>query len=447
MASTWTVELQFDNFTNTPDPAPSAGTRRNGYLIGVEAICLPLGDMLPQFNPAGPDDGGFYFGVAVVDDPPDRLVQFATTRVASSTVEPTLWTSKLGGDLYILSGTTAAIAAGGTLTITKDYDSDLISFIGPLGTQTLTLTELGYLNTTPLRPRGYAEQVLIPDPTGSTPAYDIDDSIQYYNLVGKENGVTYETIALSAADPGVWWPPYGSGFDPASSGVTLDLSPWVTYSQLASRQKVDFAVQAIAYPEFRQFNFLRRRMVPSNDALDMVQVREHGPFYAAIVYSSDPTTVKVRKTYDNGTSWTESVLYTAGGTLNNNPSIQSANGRLFVAWEQSGELLQSTSPDLGASWSTPVTLSITGTNPRLIVDPRHKVSFYFSIDGSGTLMLQRSGNFGTDFIDATPITVATGVGQQTVTAAFAADGSIVVGYIDSGAWTQLRSRDYGVSWS
>jgi hypothetical protein len=455
MADVWKAELSFDGYSYTPTPNPT-GIRAGWFWIGLEAVCLPIADAFPASNPPI-DEGGFAIFTGYADGstflfPAPGAFQIVTMRLGSSESRPQQWSVPFIVGT-ISGGDPALIVAGGTLSIEKDFAGNQMTFTGPLGTQTCSLSDIdllpggpyGYNNATPLRPRGYGEFLIFPDPTGLDPAYDITDSVAYYDLIGKQNGVAYDTVALSSGDPGTWWPTYSDAFVTGVGTIFPGLSPWWTYTQFPVRQEWDVAVLAADYPIWSKFITYRRRMVPSNDAADMINVVEHGPFYAAIVYSSDPTTVKVRKTYDNGTSWLETTLYSSGGTTNTSPTIATANGRLVAAWEQSGSLLQSGSNDLGVSWSTPVTL-FSGTNPRLIVDPRHKVAFYFYVD-SGDLKLVRSGNFGADYIDGTPITVAASVGQQTVTAAFAADGSIVVGYITAGAWTQVRSRDYGISWS
>ena len=455
MADVWEAELSFDGFSYTPTPDPT-GIRGGWWWVGLEAVCLPMADPFPQFNPPV-DEGGFAIFTGYSDGTTifgTGAFQYVTMRLGAPESRPQQWQSPFIVSA-ITGGSVALLTAGGTLSITKDFTGDQMTFTGPLGTQTCSLTGIdalpggpyGYYNTTPLRPRGYGERLLFPDPTGPDPAYDIDDAVSYYNLIGKQNGVTYDTVALSTGDPGTWWPTYSDAFVTGVGTIFPGLSPWWTYSQLAARQKWRVQVFAASYPIWSAFITYRRRMIESSAATDMVQVKEHGPFYATIVYSADPSTVKVRKTYDNGTTWAESVLYTSVGTTNRDPSIASANGRLYVAWEQSSAILQSNSGDLGVSWSSPVTLSITGTNPRMVVDPRHHVAFYFYVDGSGVLNLLRSANFGANFIDATPIVVASGVGPQTVTAGFASDGSVIVGYIASGSWTQLRSKDYGISWA
>lgn len=452
--SVWTCEISWDTFVYTSPPGGVGPTYRQEWRAGFEVIALPLLDAPPALN-APTDEGNWCLSLAIIED--GSAVQTVHQRGGNVNDIVFQWSTPVAvAPSPFLTGAAAALTAGGTLTITKDYDAGTVTFVGPLGTQSIDLTQPAFAtmyNPTPLRPRGVVERVTIPDPTALFPALTIDDKIRWYDMIGKENGVPYLTAPLSAAAPGTWWPVYYTAFDPLV-GTSIGISfPW-TWTQLTAREEIRAQVSTIpgmfGFAEYafgyRVFDTWRRLMLAVDSALDMTAAREHGPLFAALVYSTAPGVVRFRRTYDTGTSWTETDLYSNPATSNASPTMLWQKGRLYGVWQRDSAIVQSVSPDLGVSWGTPVTLAISGTNPRALVDPRHGLSFYFFID-AGDLKLRRSANFGTDWIDASPITVATSVGAQTVAAEIAADGSLLVSYIASGAWTQVRSKDLGVSWA
>src|SRR5579859_6661245 len=95
----WEAQISFDGFTYTPTPDPGGLALRNGeWWVGLEAVCLPLLDPLPQFNPAT-DDGNFclmtgytdYANAAAGGGLASGAFQLVTMRFGDSEVMPPQW--------------------------------------------------------------------------------------------------------------------------------------------------------------------------------------------------------------------------------------------------------------------------------------------------------------------------------------------------------------------
>jgi hypothetical protein len=450
MADVWKAELSFDGFTYTPTPDPAFG-RFAQWWVGLEAICLPVADPFPPHN-ATPDDGDFaiYTGYATGGAfrfSGDGAFQYVTMRLGQPDDRPQQW-----GQPFIISEISGAdpalLTAGGTLSITKDYDANLMTFAGPLGTQTCSLTDIdalpggpyGYNNTTPLRARGYGERLLFPQPTGADPAYDIDDQVRYYNLIGRQNGVAYDTVALSAADPGDWWPTYSDAFLPGFGTISPGLSPWWTYTQLSNRQQWRVQVFAADYPDWNAFiTYRRRRERMPAEAIDMTLSEPTNSVFAA--WMAMPDEIMVRRTENDGSTFTDVMVATAAL---DSVCIQVVNSQLWLCYTSGGQVYTQQSNDWGASWTAAMPVPIIGTNARLVISPEG-AQFYFYCAG-GDLRLQRSFDQGATLFDASPITVAIVVTPQDFGAVMAADRALVVSYIALGTWITRRSRDWGASW-
>jgi hypothetical protein len=448
----WKAELSFDGFTYTPTPDPAFG-RFAQWWVGLEAICLPVADPFPPHN-ATPDDGDFaiYTGYATGGAfrfSGDGAFQYVTMRLGQPDDRPQQW-----GQPFIISEISGAdpalLTAGGTLSITKDYDANLMTFDGPVGTQTCSLSDIdalpggpyGYNNTTPLRARGYGERLIFPVPTGFDPAYDIDQQVRYYNLIGRQNGVVYDTVALSAADPGTWWPVYSDAFVPGFGTVSPGLSPWWTFPQLVNRQEWRVQIDDAAYPDWNNFIVIKRRGPPMSEATDMATAHDSGVLWRAGM-SADM--VVLERSFDNGHSWDMFMVHADALATNSSPTVNWVNQRLAVTWYDGTNILEAHSVNGGETWGMPITLPFTGTNPRRLTEMMSGAGFYFYFDAGPNLLLSVSYDNGGSYVG--PYTVAAGLTAQQVDAEFAPDGSLVVSYFVAGVWTQSRSRDLGVTWA
>lgn len=344
--------------------------------------------------------------------------------------------------LFAPPGDNGALFLGGnTIAIEKDEAADELRFITPAGTEIRSLTSFGANDASKLRVHamGYSLQRL-------NALVDTAHEEDWTNFYSKEDGTNFRGAALTDDKPGIWsgWTYGAVGANPLTFQESQQVAGYRTGMSYAVAQGL------------RDLANRRYRIWEGGDtvdagpgsglAIDEAEAREHGILFATYVYGTSMDTVRYRKSFDKGASWTEGTVYNAGGTSNNSPNVEWHEGRLWAVWHNGTSILQSFSRDFGTTWSTPVTLSITGTNPKLLISHKHGLQWYFYLDGAN-LMLLRSDNFGATFIDGSPITVATAIGAQTVGAAFGPDESILVGYIVSNTWTQKRSQDLGRTWS
>ncbi len=466
--STWTCELSLDayTYTATPNPTgtdPSGGNRAGWWRVGLEAICLPLLDQFPPGDPVV-DDGGFYFFTGVsdgtsfdvgfpgIDFPDPGSFQGVTFRLNNEGTGPNsappVWTpiflvpTIFNEDPALVSGTVI-------LSITKDYDGDLMTFVGPLGTQTVALTAIdalpggpfAYHNTTPMRPRGYSEWHRHPTSNFGNPPYDLTDTVSYYDLIGKENGVAYDTTALSTGDPGNWYPLATSYFvEGTGTFNNPGLPPLWTFSQLATRQKYEGAWLAANEPVWDHFYITRRRM-PLMSGTDMATAHESGVLWRT---SADGGMVLIERSFDNAHSWEMFLVFADSAVTNSSPTVNWYNHRLAVTWYDGTNIKEAHSLNGGATWGMPVTLPFTGTNPRRLTENNGGGSYYFYFDAGPNLLVSITYDNGGSYDG--PFTVAAGLTAQQVDADFSPDGSIVVSYFVAGVWTQKRSRDLGRTW-
>jgi len=359
-----------------------------------------------------------------------------------------------GGVGHEFTGTNE-FETGGPVTIVKDETADEYQFTGILGSSDFTFASLGTVNDGELAP-AFLEMFDVSVSTFddallfASTSNDTVLTVRFNDFYGQKDAVDIKGATLATGDRGSWVPPSPStAFDPwnVTKTATMNAAIADTGAAVGFNFTTDVASapptpSGVAYQEWDQAVYLGG--VTIDGMVDMTRAVEHGSIWAAIIYSTNPTELKTRRSFDTGGTWEEVLAYSSA-SANSSISIVWNGGKLLAAWQSGADILQSFSRDMGTTWSTPVTLAITGTNPRLLARP-DGIAFYFFFDGDD-LNLIRSADFGTSFLDASPILVAAGVGAQTVGAQFGSDGSLVVGYIVSSTWTQLRSRDLGLTWS
>lgn len=345
-------------------------------------------------------------------------------------------------------GVLTAFTSGGLLKIVKDETAGEFQYTGLLGTSSLTFASLGGIADGEMSP----DLIALASETISTGTLFAPVSnattltVPFDNFWGSKNGVHIKGADLGSSDRGTWitfaGPP--SPWEVVNTNATLTEPS--TATDIVGQIDCPASPSAIARMVRHWDQTVYLIAAGGTGLLDMTHAREHGSHWAVTVYGTAPETVKVRRTFDKGNSWLEQTLYTAGGTTNKSVSITWYHGRLLTVWQLGTDIVQSVSSDWGNTWGSPVTLSLSGTNPRHIMDPSGGMGYYFYCVGSD-LKLSRSGNYGASFLDASPILVASAIGAQTVAAQFGPDGSLIVGYIIAGVWTQVRSTDMGASWS
>jgi len=360
-----------------------------------------------------------------------------------------------------------SITGGGTMSIEKDEAAGVIRFICPLGTMVASLhytggvlgvTDFDEQNSNGLYFSGHGHVLWRPGDPGVV-NFDVADTVRFYDAINETNGTPTLTVDMSSADPGLWYPTdvqwissvrappfYHEGhFGPM---LTDDAQEATRYRMKTSWTTTDDAGTGVGLSTFTQHTRILSNGGTGQEFRDLTHAVEHGPLWATYVLPADTSKIRLRTTYDNFHSSTVTDAYDNALSANETPNINWYNDRLWLTWYDGTVVKQSFSQDMGVSWSTPVDLMISGTNPRHLVDTSSGTSFYFYIDSAQSLVLKRSGDFGKTFWDLSAITVEANVGLQTVAAEFTSAGELVVGWIDSisGDWTQLKSQDRGASW-
>jgi hypothetical protein len=455
----WKCELSFDNFFFTQPPLldPVLNTVFAIWTVGLEAICLPLLDPFPVSDVAT-DEGNFFLEVGFMvatqeidlSSPPGPplLYQWPRFRFAEPYQFPRNWSATYLTPAFSTTDLTA-LNAGGTLSIQKDYDANLMTFSGPLGTQSVALTALDglpsvpttYYNTTPMRARGYSEYINFSTPSVAYPAYDIHHGNRWYSLIGRQNGTIYDQVALTPADPGTWWPLNNINFIEGVGSIDEGTVPWWQFNQLPARQEILVNVLAASLPDWRIATVWKRRGL-AQSATDMDAAPEHGVLWRA---SAGGAMVMVERSFDNGHSWDMFTVFADATTTNSSPTVNWYNHRLAVTWYDGTNIREAHSLNGGQTWGMPITIPYTGTYPRRVTDRTGGGSFYFYFDVTNHLLVVVTYDQGASYLG--PYTVASGVTPQQMDAEFAPDGSLVASLFMGTTWTQYRSRDLGVSWS
>lgn len=430
------TEASFDGIAITGPTLTAAefGTRPSVYISAYDDSSVWALEARQAFHSFGSSPVIF-----------ERRAEFHAYFNVTFNGDPALGTFVSGGSSIVQAdgNNGAAIAAGFTMAIEKDEALDQLRFVTPLGTLTKTLSSFGSLDASPLRMDSMAHQ-FIRSNTGA----DGSSQWDWFNFYSKNAGVNFRGAALSAVKPGVW-----SGLTDVTFGSPVGPIANSANSQETTRYRTRMTYAAA--DGARSGGSRQWRLWTGGDTvdagpstaslLDMTRAPEHGTLWAAVTYQADLGVVNVRRSFDSAETWTDATAYSAGGTSNNSLSVNWHAGRVWLTWYDGSSILQSSSFDLGVSWGTPVTLAITGTNPRHLVSPQG-LSWYFVVDG-GNLVVYRSGDFGQTFLDGSPILVVAGVETQTVSAEIMPNGALVVGYIAASAWTQVTSLDWGRSFS
>ncbi|SRR6266849_3866396 len=325
MASVWQCSIDYSGvsfFTGTDNP----GTFPFDWSFDFRTICLPLTDAIPKYNPPV-DFGHFSIGLAYASSPP-RSVMGILYQEGGDEINPFFWISSLATPN--IEGAVSALTDGGTLTITKDFAGDLLTVTSPVGTISAALSDLvpSYNNDVPLRLQGYGLQSTTAEPTVDYPGYAADRAVKFSNMVARQNGVPYQTIALSAADQGVWWPDHRERYNTLDAIITLDEANWWAFSQEATDQRLAWAVLAsdFDYPSelgiSDQLFFYRRSLTAAGDRLlTALCLQTDGTALYARVLDTNPDALEVGFSTDRGHTWSVSLQGEGAGRVYSSPSL------------------------------------------------------------------------------------------------------------------------------
>lgn len=354
-------------------------------------------------------------------------------------------------------GAGSAYTSGGTIGIEKDFTTNHITLITPIGSVTRLLDENDALllhtglNDTYLYPVGHGATFILPADGVHSPE-DVDHQVQVYDFQGRRDGLIFFAVPMSAADPGTWFGFTTAGFDVDSLAVTLP-SAYHAEIQLTSRFLLEQMVGIANYPPvvgsfpepFQKGDIWRTytTVPPISNDTDM-DTRRTDAVWRAGPDVRDGSVMLVQRTFDNAHSWETWTAFSDPATSNNSPTISWYNERLYLTWFDGTNIREARSLDGGVHWDVPTTIPFAGTNPRRVVDRTGGGTFYFYFDGDD-LNVVASYDSGATFFG--PYSIALAVGAQQLDAEFVPDGSLVVSLFVAGVWTQYRSRDLAVTWS
>jgi len=353
----------------------------------------------------------------------------------------------------------AGYTSGGTLAIEKDFGSNQITLITPVGSVTRLLNENdsilnnSALNDTYIYPFGHGATFILPADGIHSPE-DVDHQVQFHDMQARRDTTVFFSIPMTAADPGTWFGFTNDGFDVDGSGKTLPPA-YHAETQLTSRFLMEQMVAIANYPApgppgplapFQKGNIWRTYATapPISNDTDMDIARSHGVVWRGGPDVRDGSVMLVQRTFDNAGSWETWTAFSDPLTSNNSPTVTWYNERVNLTWFDGTDIRECHSVDGGINWSVPTTIPFVGTNPRRVVDRTGGGAFYFYFDGND-LKVVISYDSGTSFDG--PYLVASAVGVQQIDAEFVPDGSLVASLFVAGVWSQYRSRDLGHSWS
>jgi hypothetical protein len=346
----------------------------------------------------------------------------------------------------------AAFFSGGDLTIEKDWAMGKYVFGTPLGSVDVPFD--WFPNQPPITNPSWtvADTPLYASGLGYAFGYadntvNNQGTIKWFDFFTKKNSVNVAGAHLTAADPGT--------FDPLiilhwqSAGATYDLSG-VDIPSTSAQEFGSYRMQLTAsIGDNFEATQLQRYIAPGGAAasgLDIASMDEHAVIFRGFAVPMARTDLEVSRSHDAGHSWTD-YLAVSDAYPKSSVSLALFAGLVYAVYydETSTTTKQVISRDLGNSWSSPVPISITGTNPRLVIAPDGPF-FYFYLS-SGSMLLQRSFDLGATLVDVTPIPVATLVDTADFAAIWTADRSLVVAYTSGNVWKTRRSVDLGNTWA
>jgi hypothetical protein len=325
MADVWSCSLDYSGVVITPNSGGNPDTNSYNYLIEFHAISQPLLDPLPPFN--NTVDYGHY--VVTIGIGSDGMASMGIQMQGdSSETGPLFWPGFF--EAPNITGQPAALFTnGGTLTMTKDYDGDLFSATSPIGTISFTLSHLdpflgpnpSYRNTLPLLPQGYGAQFTQAEPTFAFPAYAVLYETKFSNILAKRNGVTIQTFALSATNPGTFYPDNGLAFDGMETVFGV-LAPYWTVTQEPTDQKITGQVTLADYGNYFIFTFWRSlTVVQSERILSSLCLQTNGSLLYARVLDSSPNAVEVAYSDTSGHVWNPFLQGQVMGRVYSSPSL------------------------------------------------------------------------------------------------------------------------------
>lgn len=366
--------------------------------------------------------------------------------------DPNTW-SLISGTSSLPSGNTdTSFPSLSTLSITKDFDNDLVIWDTPLGTQSRPLS--GFVSdNTRLRPGCFGDGIV-----GGNAAVDHEAHATFMHWYGYENGAPYLGAEMTGADPGVWL---------ATTQYTTGAgTPWPnTDVQAADGYTMGFASTAGSGP----YIWTRRlrcwnggdnlTVVNPNFRVDMTKSRISGEIALAAVMPEDPSQLWFWWSDDDGKTLNPvSVEHVPRNNYRHPNIISFPDGSLalFFLKIEPNLVYLDRSRNGGRTWTgdpnhyllSPLG-NIAGLRVRL--DPTGQLLYFLYIDKSnGRLQLSRFGALGDSVVGIGTTLVDTGVVNYDQPDLYWDEAGNVYASYAAGATgipVLVRSTDLGQTWS
>ncbi len=322
-----------------------------------------------------------------------------STGILTDTLNP--WDSWGGGDdavsgmQFITDPTGGGFFTGGTLSITKDYSNNRVTFTSPIGSYVATLDQAGSLNVTGYAASPHNSTPLYPLGIGALGAFPQDITVAplsaqatavFQNFQVTKNGRVLLKHSLHNDDPGSLAVFGTEGFD----GDYFDAN-----AQLPGGLQLGYLVSPVTYESGPGDEILYTTQLPAfSSDVDMELLHEHGILCRAGPGTFQGDQMWFERSFDNGHTWALVVVADAtligGGSLYQSPSLNWANSGLYLCWFDGSNMVESKSLDGGANWAAPVTVpAMTGsTNPRRMIDKHGGPNLLFCVEpGTGNLQV------------------------------------------------------------
>jgi hypothetical protein len=344
---------------------------------------------------------------------------------------------------------TGVYEGGGLLAIEKDGDEDEVRFTTPLGTVTAIPSTWSGNDNAQMVPATLGNRLVVRSPELS--GEDSQNTVDWNNFWGSQNGTRYMGAPRSADQPGTWT---GWAIVPGLGAVppfhdTSFVQQETSFRSEQSHNEGDAFAQSLEIYEdqWAAGTTLPLMNVP---AIEMARSDEHGLIWAVFTTSAHRETLYWRRSHDGGATWTEGTVSEIDGQVIRNPQIYWFSPRLVALWTDGSVVYQSFSRSLGEHWdaATPIgfTLGTLANNPRLrvVCDRRHGIAYHFARTDAGVLLLKPSFDLGDTFGDE--ITVHASIDDAILDAVITQDSRIHVRFKTGGGYETWTSSSWGQYW-
>lgn len=435
----WRTEVQFDAavVVGTADGTPSFPVQASRALIVQDqAVTYAIREFLTatfdgtNFHYQTQADGALFVSFNPLTGEMDQFTAW------------TIWNDVPPGPIGmpITVPGKGSYLIGGTLGIEKEVSADRLTFYTPLGNISTSLSAIAaqypgpnYANETALTPYGLGHELFVGGNGGPAACHEIT---KWYNLLVKRDAATLFFSAMSAAQPMLFDVTNGGTF-----GFTENNAQEATRYSIESENDPSetFRGEGSLYLD----PFLPDQH-PASGQIDCCPGLPHRWLFC--VFCDMVGALMLRISDSLGHVYQTRPIAQPPACFS--PSVQWLEGTLVVVYDDGTDIRQTTSYDVGLSWSIPMPVAITGTNPRLVIGP-DSTRYYFYIS-SGNIQLQRSVDQGASLFDPLPIQVNDSVAAPAIAdfgAVCESDLSLVIAYfgLDS-LWHTRISTNAGLNW-